>query len=228
MHDMTMPDLIMPGGWTLSMMWMPMGGQSWLDAALAFLGMWVPMMGAMMAPVVAPVLGRDRRALAGAAVGDANGLTACAAVGYFAVWSAVGLAIFPVGAALAAAALAFPALAQVVPVATAAIVMVAGALQLTAWKARRLSCCRVASRFRAPPPARVADAWRFGARVGLDCVACCSGLTAILLVVGVMDWRAMLAVTGAIALERLAPAGEQGARLVGGLAIGAGLALVFA
>src|SRR2546425_9402254 len=37
----------MPGGWTLSMMWMPMRGQAGLAAGAAFLGMWMMMMVAM-------------------------------------------------------------------------------------------------------------------------------------------------------------------------------------
>lgn len=40
----------MPGGWTLSMMWLRMPGQSWLAAGTSFMGMWVVMMVAMMLP----------------------------------------------------------------------------------------------------------------------------------------------------------------------------------
>jgi predicted metal-binding membrane protein len=45
-------------------------------------------------------------------------------------------------------------------------------------------------------------------------------------VVGVMDLRAMILVTVAITLERLARAGERVARVTGAVAIGAGLVLV--
>jgi predicted metal-binding membrane protein len=38
----------MPGGWTMSMSWMRMPGQTWPGAAASFLGMWVVMMVAMM------------------------------------------------------------------------------------------------------------------------------------------------------------------------------------
>ena len=48
----------------------------------------------------------------------------------------------------------------------------------------------------------------------------------ILLVIGVMDLRAMTVVTAAITAERLAPAGEQVARGIGAAAIGAGLFLI--
>jgi len=34
----------MPGGWTMSMAWMRMPGQTWPGAAASFLGMWVVMM----------------------------------------------------------------------------------------------------------------------------------------------------------------------------------------
>ncbi len=42
---------------------------------------------------------------------------------------------------------------------------------------------------------------------------------------GVMDLRAMAAVTGAITLERLAPVGERVAQAIGVVAVGTGLFL---
>ena len=69
-------------------------------------------------------------------------------------------------------------------------------------------------------------AWRHGVRLGLHCSHCCAGLMAILLVVGVMDLRAMAVVAAAITVERLAPAGERVARAIGAVAVGAGLFLV--
>ena len=38
-----MGEMPMPGGWTMSMTWMLMPEQTWLDAAASFLGMWVVM-----------------------------------------------------------------------------------------------------------------------------------------------------------------------------------------
>ncbi len=40
----------MPGGWTMSMMWMRMPGQTWFASALSFLFMWLAMMVALMLP----------------------------------------------------------------------------------------------------------------------------------------------------------------------------------
>jgi predicted metal-binding membrane protein len=75
-------------------------------------------------------------------------------------------------------------------------------------------------------PADATTAWRHGLRFGLHCTYCCAGLTAILLVIGVMDLRAMAIVTAAISVERLAPAGERVARAIGAIVAGAGLLLV--
>jgi predicted metal-binding membrane protein len=51
---------------------------------------------------------------------------------------------------------------------------------------------------------------------------CSVGLVAILLVIGVMDLRAMAVVAAAITVERLAPAGERVARAIGASSSGQG------
>src|SRR5258708_28771187 len=51
-----MGDMPMPGGWTMSMAWMLMPGQTWLEAAASFLGMWIGMMVAMMLPSLTAML----------------------------------------------------------------------------------------------------------------------------------------------------------------------------
>jgi predicted metal-binding membrane protein len=104
------------------------------------------------------------------------------------------------------------------------VVLIAGLLQLTGWKARHLACYREA-KGRALP-ADATTAWRDGLRLGLCCLRCCAGLMAILLVLGVMDLRAMAIVAAAITGERLAPAGQRVARGIGALAITTGLLLI--
>ncbi len=216
----------MPGGWTMSMAWMRMPGQSWPGAAASFLGMWVVMMVAMMLPSLVPMLRRYREAVGGAAGERLGRLTAIVGAGYFLVWTVLGAAAFPVGVALAEVEMQRPALARAVPVAVGVVVLLAGALQLTVWKARHLACCRgTPARGRALPP-DAGTAWRHGLRLGVACCQCCAPLTAILLVVGVMDLRAMAGVTVAITVERLAPAGERVARATGAVVVGAGLLLI--
>src|SRR5262249_43816649 len=58
-----MAEMPMPGGWTMSMAWMRMPGQTWPCAAASFLGMWVVMMVAMMLPSLVPMLRRYREAV---------------------------------------------------------------------------------------------------------------------------------------------------------------------
>jgi len=216
----------MPGGWTMSMAWMRMPGQTWLGAAASFLGMWVVMMVAMMLPSLVPMLWRYRQAVGRAGETRLGRLTALVGAGYFFVWTVLGMAAFPLGVALAAVAMRQPALARAVPIAAGGVVLIAGSLQLTAWKARRLACCREVPRCGDTLPADSGTAWRHGLRLGLHCAHCCAGPMAILLAVGVMDLRAMAVVTAAITVERLAPAGEGVARALGVVAIGAGLFLI--
>jgi len=71
----------MPGGWTMSMAWMRMPGQTWPGAAAAFLGIWVVMMAAMMLPALTPMLSRYRQALGGTGETHRGRLTALVGVG---------------------------------------------------------------------------------------------------------------------------------------------------
>ena len=202
----------MPGGWTMSMAWMRMPGQSWPGAAASFLGMWIVMMVAMMLPSLIPMLSRYRQTTA------SGWHTALVGLGYFFVWSVLGIMVYPLGVALAAIEMRQPSLARAVPIAAGGVSVIAGAIQFTPWKRRHLACWREASG-RGP--------WRHGLRLGLHCVGCCANLMAVLLVIGVMDLRAMAVVGTAITAERLAPAGERVARAVGVVGIGAGLLLGF-
>jgi predicted metal-binding membrane protein len=138
----------MPGGWTMSMAWMRMPGQTWPDAVASFLGMWVVMMVAMMLPSLIPMLWRYRQAVGRAGETRLGRLTALVGVGYFFVWTVVGMAAFPVGTALAAVTMQQAALARAVPIAVGLVVLIAGALQFSAWKARHLADCREAPRAR--------------------------------------------------------------------------------
>ena len=216
----------MPGGWTLSMAWMRMPGQTWPGAAASFLSMWVVMMVAMMLPSLLPMLRRYRQGVGSTGAARLGRLTLLVSVGYFSVWTVLGLAVFAPGVALAALEMQQAALACAVPLAVGVIVLLAGALQFTTWKARQLECCRAAPGPCLRLPADAGSAWRHGLCLGLRCSYCCAGPTAILLVVGVMDLRAMAVVTAAITLERLAPAGERVARAIGALVVAAGLWLI--
>ncbi|WP_207485007.1 DUF2182 domain-containing protein [Arenibaculum pallidiluteum] len=216
----------MPGGWTMSMAWIRMCGQTWPGAAASFLGMWVVMMTAMMLPSLVPMLWRYRRALDCTAGARAEPLTAFVGAGYFCVWTLIGLAVFVLGSALATVSMQLPALSRAVPGAVVAVVLAAGALQFTAWKARHLAACREAPDPDPASPAGAWAAWRHGLGLGIRCGCSCAGPVAVLLVWGVMDLRAMTVVTLAVTAERLAPGGAQVARAIGAILILAGLFLL--
>src|SRR5438552_6545500 len=104
-----MGEIPMPGGWTLSMAWMPMCGQTWAGAAASFVGMWTVMMVAMMLPSLVPMLWRYRLALGTRGVAGLGELTALAGAGYFFVWTVLGVIVFALGAVLAQAVMQMPA-----------------------------------------------------------------------------------------------------------------------
>jgi predicted metal-binding membrane protein len=180
---------------------------------------------AMMMPSLAPTLWRYREAVSRTGETRLGRLTALVGVAYFLVWTVLGMAVYPAGVALAAVEMRQQALAGAVPMAAGVVVLMAAAFQFTSWKAHRLACCRKAPRGQTLP-ADAATAWRLGLRLGLHCSYGCAGLTAILLVIGIMDLRAMAVITAAITAERVAPAGERVARAIGAVAAGAGLFLI--
>jgi predicted metal-binding membrane protein len=192
-------------------------------AVASFLGMWVVMMAGMMLPSLLPMLRRYRQAVGGAGATRLASLTALVAVGYFGVWTVVGIAAFPLSAALAMVKMHPPAWAPAVPVLVGVVVLAGGVLQLSAWKARHLAGCRESP---GALPSSAVTAWRHGMRLGFHCSASCAGLTASLLAIGVMDLRAMAAVAAAISLERLVPAGWPIPRAIGAVTVGAGMLLI--
>ncbi|HET8610612.1 MAG TPA: DUF2182 domain-containing protein [Burkholderiales bacterium] len=216
----------MPGGWMMSMAWMPMCGQTWPGVAASFLGMWTVMMVAMMLPSLVPTLWCYRQGVRRTGETCTVMPTMLMGTGYFFVWIAFGVAVVPLGVALTAAEMRWPALARVVPAAVGVVVLIAGVLQFSAWKARHLECCRAVPGRGCMLAADAGTAWRYGLRLGLHCSCSCVGLAASLLAIGIMDLRAMAAVTVAITAERVTPAGERVARAIGAIAVGTGLLLI--
>jgi predicted metal-binding membrane protein len=228
-----MGEMPMPGGWSMSMVWARASDGTWSGAGASFLGMWIVMMVAMMLPSLIPMLRRYRQSVAGTGA-PLGPLTAIVGLGYFLVWLVFGLIVFPLGATLAAIVMHQPALARAAPIAAGVVILIAGCIQVTEWKAHQLACWRTTS---ASSRAGVVAALRHGIHLGLHCARCCGNLMLILLVCGVMDFGVMAVVTAAITLERLAPRRWQSARrswqarepvprAIGALAIGAGLFLI--
>jgi predicted metal-binding membrane protein len=184
------------------------------------------MMVAMMLPSLVPMLRRYRNAVDRRGETRLGSLTTLVSAGYFFVWTVFGVAAFATGTALAAVVMERPALARAAPIAVGVVVLLAGFLQFSEWKAGHLVCCRESPGRDRTMRADIGTAWRHGLRLGFECAQCCVGLIAILLVVGVMDFRAMVVVAAAISAERLAPRGERVARAIGAVVVMAGLFLI--
>ncbi|MFL5605048.1 MAG: DUF2182 domain-containing protein [Gemmatimonadaceae bacterium] len=210
----------------MPMLWMRMPGQTWLAVAASFVAAWVVMMVAMMLPSLVPMLGRYRRAIAGDGGARPVLLTALVGVGYVFVWTVFGAIAFPIGLVAAAIARGRPGAAATAPMAVGAVVLIAGILQHSTWKARHLAFCRNEPRHGRALAADAGAAWRHGLCLGLHCCQSCAGLTAAALVIGIMDLRVMAVIMTAITAERLAPSGDLVARVTGSGLVGAGLFLM--
>lgn len=222
----SMSGMQMPGNWTMSMAWLRMPGQTWLNAMASFLAMWVVMMVAMMLPSLTPMLQRYRQHIKKMGTTQINRLTLLASTGYFFVWTVAGAIVFLLGAALAAVVMQYSALARIAPIVFGMLILLAGIFQFTSWKQHYLGCCRKVSSRSMIQEISLRKAFQYGLQIGLDCVYCCANLIAILLVIGVMDLGTMAIVTVAITIERLVPAGERMAQLMGALIMIVGFFLI--
>src|SRR5713101_7299114 len=99
-------EMEMPGGWTMSMMWMRMRGQTWFASALSFLLMWLAMMVAMMLPSALSMFLKTRRQWAS---------LCCMASGYFVIWLTAGVGVYALGVAFAAVAMRSAMFSRAVP-----------------------------------------------------------------------------------------------------------------
>jgi predicted metal-binding membrane protein len=197
------------------------------NAAMAFVTMWSAMMVVMMLPSLWPTLVRYRRSLGAIGVSRPVLRTTLVAAAYAGVWVAIGLMVFAAGAILSPATTPSSSLAHITPLAVAGVIATAGLLQLTRWKAHHLAHCRDLRGRSDRQSMNLLSAWRDGIHLGMHCAMSCLAPMSTLLVVGMMDVRAMAVVTAAITAERVLPAGARIARATGAIALGAGvLALV--
>ena len=134
--------MLMTGGWTMSMMWMRMPNQIWIQAASLFIGMWVAMMVAMMLPSTLPMLLLYRRTVQARQQRHPDWLMWAAAAGYFLVWSIFGAGVYVIGVALAQSTMMSPAISRAVSLFSGGALIASGIYQLTPWKFACLQHCR--------------------------------------------------------------------------------------
>ena len=181
-----------------------LGGLGW------YLGFWVTMSVAMMLPSAVPATLAYARAARGSP-------TALLVVGYLAVWTAFGLAAYALFRFVTSLDPAWLAWDRGGPYVAGGTIAAAGLYELTSWKARFLQRCR------APLAGGHQDALRTGVVHGLDCVACCVGLMAVLFALGVMSVLWMVVVAGVILAEKVLPRGLLVTRVVGPVLVALGI-----
>jgi predicted metal-binding membrane protein len=202
----------MPGGWTMSMMWMPMPGCTWSQSAAIFLLAWLVMMVAMMLPSALPMLLNLRRPL------NQNGnfaALAMAASGYFFVWMFIGGVVYAIGVAFALAAMRLDWLSRLTPALSGMMLIVCGIIQFTPWKMSALRRCR------APDcgALQYGSGWHYGFKQGMFCCICCTAPMFALLVLGAMNLAVMTIIAAVITTEKLLPYPEQTVRIFGIIAL---------
>jgi predicted metal-binding membrane protein len=145
-------------------------------------------------------------------------------LGYLAVWTGFSACAAIAQEALHRAALLSPAMAASSPRVAGAILIAAGAYQLTPFKRACLTLCR-------SPLGFLVSSWRDGAggafRMGLShglyCLGCCWALMCVLFAVGVMNLLWVAGLTALVLLEKVGPLGAVAARVTGVIMIAVGV-----
>ena len=179
----------------------------------AFLVMWAVMMIGMMLPSAAPAAVVWSKAIVGE--GGFKSLTRVLAflLGYFVVWSALGIGAYGILLGIEWVLRA----SQPAAVALTSVTFIgAGIYQLTRVKSRWLDRCRAS--ISSPDPrgeATLIEDVRTGLRHGIHCVGCCLGLMVVLTVVGAMNLVAMALLALVILLEKVLPWGHTVGKAAG-------------
>lgn len=205
-------DMRMPGGWTMSMMWMKMPGQTWFASTMCFMLMWLAMMVAMMLPSAVPMFVKTRQKWSSLCY---------MASGYFIVWLIAGIAIYALGIPLMNFAMRSELFSRSIPLLSGALLINAGAIQFTRWKKTQLLRCR--SQFGCSvSSAHCETGFKLGCKQGVACCFCCLSPMAVLLILGMMNPLVVIVVAIVIAAEKLLPRPEVTARVIGAATIFAG------
>ena len=196
----------------------------WAASLPLFVAMWVVMMVAMMFPAVSPAVllfdrwrrGRERSVAT----------TFAFVAGYLIIWSVVGVFAF---AAIVALDLQIDSSTTAVRVG-GAVLVVAGIYQLTPLKSVCLTQCRSPLGLIMEHAQLLGEGVRGPLQVGIKhggwCIGCCWALMAVLIALGVMHLGWMAAVAVVILAEKILPAGSTTSRVIGGLLLVAGAAVV--
>ncbi len=204
--------------------------ESWAaNDVVAMFFMWAVMMVAMMVPTAAPMI------LTFASMNHRNstnnensGRTAIFIAGYIVVWSGFALGATLIQWGLHEATLLSPMMGTSNAILGGAILVGAGAYQLSPLKLTCLNKCRT-------PLGFLMNEWREGPKGilsmglihGAYCIGCCWMLMALLFVLGVMNLLWIAALSAFVLLEKVIPGGRWLSRASGILLIAWGISLPF-
>lgn len=198
--------------------------------ALLMFGMWWVMMIAMMLPSAAPMILLfallNRRSLA---KGGPYVPTAMFAGAYLVAWGGFSIVAVALQWGLERAELLSPMMASRNVAFGGALLVLAGAYQLSPLKHACLSHCRgpidfISRHWRAG----LRGAFRMGVHHGLYCLACCWALMTLLFFGGVMNLYWIVGLALFVLLEKTVPPGHWLASLTGLALVVWGVALLFA
>ncbi|HUS53388.1 MAG TPA: DUF2182 domain-containing protein [Thermohalobaculum sp.] len=200
---------------------------STVDFALMFV-MWAVMMIAMMTPSAAPMILLHAAIIRKRPEADRPAAaTAAFTAGYLAVWTGFSVLATLLQWGLEQATLLSPMMVATSPYLGGALLIAAGAYQVTPLKQACLQHCRSPVQF-------LTSHWRPGTggavRIGLEhglyCLGCCWVLMALLFVGGVMNLLWIAAIAIFVLTEKILPHGSLLDRSTGALLVLSGLWLI--
>jgi predicted metal-binding membrane protein len=200
---------------------------SMTDFALTFV-MWAVMMVAMMTPSAAPMILLYAAIIRKSRAADPPVAASTAfAAGYLVVWTGFSALATGLQWGLEQVALLSPMMVSTSPYLGGALLIAAGAYQMTPLKQACLQHCRAPVHF-------LTSHWRKGTggalRIGIDhgrfCVGCCWVLMALLFIGGVMNLLWIAALAAFVLTEKIVPRGVLFGRIASGLMILCGLWLI--
>ena len=205
----------------LAQLMMPMDPAWSANNVVAVFVMWSVMMMAMMLPAAVPMvltfttLCRRKHEINRAWL---------FVTAYLAIWTAFSTAATVLQWGLQASGLITPMMASRSVWLTGILLLVAGTVQFTPLKEVCLRHCRTPMGFLLTEWRDGAvGAWWMGIKHGLLCLGCCWALMGLLFVAGVMNLAWVAALTAAVVIEKLHPAGVGIGKLLGYMLIAAGL-----
>jgi predicted metal-binding membrane protein len=205
----------------LAKLMMPMSPDWSMSNMMAIFSMWAVMMIAMMLPSATPMVLTFIR-LCRHKHQASHGWIFVAA--YLVIWSGFSTVATALHWGLQTTGLLTPKMASSSMWLTSILLLVAGVVQFTPLKDVCLRHCRTPMGYLLTEwKDGAVGAWRMGVKHGLICLGCCWALMGLLYVAGVMNLAWVSALTAAVFIEKLHPAGVKIGKLLGGALIALGV-----